>query len=109
MAHIIPPTIGRKVWFRPNGVNVIANKVLQVFDETQALDATVVCVADEQTVNLLVVDHSGESHAAANIMLVQAGIQPPPDGSCYCEWMPYQVGQARAQADVASTNYGSTS
>lgn len=103
MAHIIPPTIGRKVWFRPNGVNVIGNKMLQVFDDTQALDATVVCVADAQTVNLLVVDHAGVTHAAPNVMLVQAGIEPPPEGSCYCEWMPYQVGQARSQIPAAGS------
>lgn len=105
MAHIIPPTIGRKVWFRPNGVNVIGNKILQVFDTDQALDASIVCVSDSQTVNLLVVDHAGVTHAAPNIRLVQplAGDLIPPEGSCYCEWMPFQIGQSRAQADVGST------
>lgn len=105
MAHIIPPTIGRKVWFRPNGVNVIGNKLLQVFDDSQALDATVVCVADAQTVNLLVVDHAGVTHAAPNIRLVQpqAGDLTPPEGTCYCEWMPYQVGQARSQIPAAGS------
>lgn len=103
MAHIIPPTVGRKVWFRPNGVNVIGNKVLQVSDDTQALDATVVCVNDEHNVNLLVVDHVGVSHAARNIMLLQPGVQAPAAGSCYCEWMPYQVGQARPQIPAAGS------
>lgn len=104
MAHIIPPTIGRKVWFRPNGVNVIGNKIVQIFDEGQPMDATVVCVSDPWTVNLLVVDHAGVSHAAANVMLVQVGVEPPPEGSCYCEWMPYQVGQARSQAAAGSAS-----
>lgn len=111
MAHIIPPTIGRKVWFRPNGVNVIGNKILSAIDAAdtldalQAMDATIVCVIDNQTVNLLVVDHAGESHAARGIRLVQplAGDLIPPEGSCYCEWMPFQIGQSRAQADVGST------
>lgn len=105
MAHIIPPTIGRKVWFRPNGVNVIGNKIVQIIDPDQALDATVVCVVDPQTVHLLVVDHVGETHAAAGIRLVQpaAGDNTPPDGTCYCEWMPYQVGQARSQIPAAGS------
>lgn len=111
MAHIIPPTIGRKVWFRPNGVNVIGNKILSAIDAAdtldalQAMDATIVCVIDNQTVNLLVVDHAGESHAARGIRLVQplAGDLIPPEGSCYCEWMPFQVGQARSQIPAAGS------
>lgn len=103
MAHIIPPTIGRKVWFRPNGVNVIGNKILLIYDDTQPLDATIVFISEDKLVNLMVADQAGETHAVMGAMLVQEGGELPPHGSCYCEWMPYQVGQARSQIPAAGS------
>ena len=107
--HAITPTIGRKVWFRPNGVkNSLAGvsdggvheKRLNVFND-QPLDATVVCVWGDRMVNLLVVDHGGETHALRSVDFRQPD-DPTPQNH-YCEWMPYQVGQAKQAADVGTT------
>ena len=96
---MIIPTVGRKVWFRPNqaagATLVIGNKVVQVLTG-EALDATILCTWDDGRVNLLVVDHAGVSHPVGGVQLRQAEDDVPPegDGGYYCEWMPYQNGQA---------------
>lgn len=89
---IITPTIGRKVWFWPNGMKLTAAGPLNVFDEKQALDATVVCVYGDRMVNLSVKDHGGRVHSVRSCTLLQNG--DPVPGGYYCEWMPYQVSQA---------------
>lgn len=101
MSNIITPTVGRKVWFHPNGA-----KFLQpggTFKEPiscgqQPMDATVVYVWGDRMVNLDVVDHVGNHFAATSVTLVQDGDLVP--ANSYAEWMPFQRGQV-AQAPVA--------
>jgi hypothetical protein len=51
-------------------------------------------------VNLAVFDSNGVSHSRTSVQLVQAGEDKPEHGY-FCEWMPYQVGQAaKAAANV---------
>jgi|GEM_PF-1490776 len=99
------PTIGRKVWFRINGATIGEPGALQpqVFDPEQALDATVVLVHDEAkvSVNLFVVDHGGFNHSIRSVPLRQDG-EAVPTGM-YCEWMPYQVSQAKKDELVVPT------
>jgi hypothetical protein len=102
---IIIPTIGRKLYYHPHG-----NAAIVRYDDTQPVDATVVYVwplatADQQhyLLNLLVVDHTGRAHVATSVPLIQDG-DTAPEGSAYAEWMPYQVGQAKAQS--ALPGYG---
>lgn len=96
MSSIIP-TIGRKVWFWAS-----APDEFNIEDHDQALDATVIFVHTEGpvkgTVNLLVIDHQGESHFQEAIELKNY------DGERHfgekldeptATWMPYQMGQAR--------------
>lgn len=101
MPAIIKPTIGRKVWFQPNGINVIDNHVITEFAD-QPMDATVVCVWDDRCVNLRVTDHAGFTHRAGNVVLLQEGDEAPADVP-YAMWMPFQLGQAKAVADVGTT------
>ena len=99
---IITPTVGRKVWFRPNGTTKLQVQnmpsvhlgPLSLMDAVSPLDATVVYVWDERTVNLSVQDHYGQSFLATSVPLVQEG-DAIPGGGFYCEWMPYQVRQAK--------------
>ena len=91
---MIKPTIGRKVWFWPNGaVSFGGGLAVNNFDTTQPFDATVVCVWGDRIVNLLVVDHGGVTHAVLSVLLRQEGDEKP--GGMHCEWMPYQTGQAK--------------
>ena len=91
-APVIAPTVGRKVWFRTNGIKSSNSGILTVRGN-QPMDATVVFVWSDRMVNLTVLDHAGWNHPITSVPLLQAGDTPPVAG-CYCEWMPYQVGQA---------------
>lgn len=98
----IQPTVGRKVWYRPNGQ---AHSLMVDYDERTPMDATIVYVHDSRTVNLLVHDHRGNPWPIEYVS-VQLPAEDKRDGS-YWEWMPYQVGQAKAVADVGKVGSGS--
>lgn len=87
---MIVPTIGRKVWYWPHD----EDGGLNVYDDKQACDATVVYVWSETCVNLRVTDHAGNTVARTSVLLVQD--EERPAGRSHATWMPYQVGQARA-------------
>lgn len=84
---MIKPTVGRVVWFRPGSNDPL-------FGETeQPLAAIIAHVQSDNAVNLGVLDTTGNHHSRQSVQLVQDG----EDGSTaagYCEWMPYQKGQA---------------
>lgn len=88
---MIVPTIGRQVWFRPCA---IAAGVMTLHSD-QPCAATVIHVWDERSVNLSVLDHRGKRHVFTSVTLLQDGDEAPADAN-YAEWMPYQVGQAKA-------------
>lgn len=63
-------------------------------DPDQPLTAQVVHVWSDRAVSLVVWDSEGEHHFRREITLLQDQDQPPPNGHPWCEWMPYQKGQA---------------
>ena len=100
---MIHPTVGRVVWFRPNGAEHVK---LHFVDHNSApppggdqsnepMAAHVVKVWGPRMVNLVVFDHNGNNHPLTSVDLVQEGDPVPAPGKAYCEWMPYQVGQAK--------------
>lgn len=102
---VIKPTVGRKVWFRPNGTTDLQKPGTTERSRLnelhgQPLDATVTYVWSERMVNLSVLDHYGNPFIATSVNLLQPGDSTPATGF-YAEWMPYQQGQARK--DAAST------
>lgn len=104
---MIQPTIGRKVWYRPSAYDKAGRFGMQHYGD-QPLDATIVAVWGDRCVNLKVIDHAGTDFAITSTRLLQEGDEPPKDedgnnlGS-YAEWMPYQVGQAKANAAPTPT------
>lgn len=80
---MIKPTVGRIVWYW----------VAKPSPQKQPLAAVVASVIDDGLVNLAVFDASGASHPERNVPLIQEDIPAMP-GVHYCEWMPYQKGQA---------------
>lgn len=96
---VIAPTIGRVVWYWPgkDGAEAVVS-----LDAEQPMKADVVFVHPEQNeagefvVNLGVVDHAGRHVRRHNIPLVQRMDGSPEWQLERCQWMPYQVGQARA-------------
>lgn len=97
MATIIKPTIGRRVWFWPNGVSSVGDSPLHVISGDQPFDAGIVYVWGDRMVNLDVSDHYGRHHQATSVTLLQDG-DPIPVVGPYATWMPYQVGQAKSAA-----------
>lgn len=105
--EIIKPTVGRKVWFRPNGIKALQEAGVLEYLPTplivnggdQPLDATVVYVWNDRCVNLTILDHSGHPFIASSVPLLQDGDEKPASGF-YCEWMPYQKGQATKSAST---------
>lgn len=117
MAKIMP-TIGRKLYYIPQGHPTVAK-----FDD-QPIDATIVYVWPQKSpdgkydlLTLHLIDHSGTPCVAVHVPLVQDGDDVPSNGG-YAEWMPYQVGQAAksvveqqmqvAQKQAAELNPGVT-
>lgn len=85
---MIKPTIGRRVWFYPNGTTGIP------VNHDQPCDAGVCYVWSDRMVNLTVAGHDGSMHARTSVPLLQDD-DPKPTTGAYATWMPYQVGQAK--------------
>jgi hypothetical protein len=83
---MIKPTVGRVVLFHPD----VPREASQP-DKTLA--ATVANVWSENCVNLTVHNEDGTTRPVTSVRLVQAGEAPPVAGP-WCEWMPFQKGQA---------------
>jgi hypothetical protein len=92
------PTVGRKVWYRPNETDLLEMKT---FNHEDPLDATVVAVLSPQVVNLVVFDAQGFSHRRIAVLLKQedAAMQAAA-GTAFCEWMPYQIAQHNKNREV---------
>lgn len=86
---IIKPTPGRVVWFREAPDQQVLHH-----DKSQPLAATIAYVHHDRMVNLTVHDANGGTHARTSVRLLQDGDKPEGEGM-WCEWMPYQVGQAK--------------
>jgi len=93
---MIEPTIGRKVWFWPQGLAREPNE--------QPMDANVVYVHSTKMINVAGFDHNGAPFARTSVPLLQDG-DSGQGLSCYAEWMPFQKGQA-ANADTKELKTG---
>lgn len=87
---MIKPSIGRKVYYfvkNPDG-RLASN------DHTMPFDVNIVYVWSDNLVNVAGFDHNGNVFARTSVPInVEAG---GGGASAWCEWMPYQVGQAKA-------------
>ncbi len=83
---LITPTVGRVVWYYPNGAKV----------GPQPHAALVAYVHGDRCVNLACFDANGLPYAATSVVLRQEGDEAP--AGSYCCWMPYQLGQAKKAA-----------
>jgi hypothetical protein len=94
----IVPTVGRVVWFTPSRGFKTPDFLL--IDQNRPCSAMVAYVWNDNLVNLTVSDHYGKTFGMTSVQLVQAD-EPRPENGYFCEWMPYQVGQAAKQAKPA--------
>lgn len=87
---MIKPTVGRMVWYRRYG------------SASPLIEAAIVCgVVNDTTVNLCIFESSGFPSGQSSVHLKQSDDEHPP--APYCEWMPYQLGQA-AKTEAAEAN-----
>lgn len=96
-APVIVPTIGRQLWFWESGAK---RAEAEIDRRVQAEAATVVYVVDERCVHLQVLSLKGRARAVLNAQLKQPGDPWNQTTGPHCQWIPYQVGQAKASAEV---------
>jgi hypothetical protein len=87
----ILPTVGRVVWFTPSRSFVPPDFL--IIDPARPCSAMVAYVWSDSLVNLTVSDHYGKTFGMTSVPLMQEG-EARPEAGYFCEWMPYQVGQA---------------
>lgn len=93
---LIKPTVGRVVLFHPS-----SNESDSTFAPAEICAAVIARVFSDEMVNLAVFDADGKSHSFTSVPLVQGDAQPP-EGGRWCEWMPFQKGQAARTDQVSS-------
>lgn len=91
----IEPRVGRTLDFWPNGRSGHGD---------QPCCAQIAYVNPDGTLNIGYLAPSGVHAHAQQIRLLQAG-EPEPSAGPFCEWMPYQIGQAR-QGSLAGAGAG---
>lgn len=88
----ITPTVGRVVYFNPNGMQLASD--FRAPRDGEPLAAIVAAVLPNGVhLNLSVIDALGQHHAVTSVPLVQEG-QPEPEAGPFAYWMPYQLAQA---------------
>lgn len=92
---MITPVPGRIVWYHPD----THDTTLMATNGTQPLAATVVAVWSDTMINVQVLDANAVAWKRTSVALWQ-GEGEPPYGSRFCEWMPYQLGQAKRTTDL---------
>ena len=88
----IQPTVGRIVWFHPSQFTGESGFARHRCDD-EPYAAIIAKVFPGDMVNLTVFDANGAPHSRTSVPLVQEG-NSVPGGGFYCEWMPFQKGQA---------------
>lgn len=90
---MIQPTVGRVVWIR--------NRLGPEVGDQQPEGAMIAYVHGGRAINVGGFDHNGSPFALTSLRLRQPEDLPPPDGSPYAEWMPFQQGQTVAASGMA--------
>lgn len=94
----IRPTVGRVVLF----VAAAGDTLFRQAFSGEALAAQIAHVHEDGSINVSVLDRDGNAHARQRVHLVQPDDTFKPEDQSYCEWMPYQKGQAPASDQVQS-------
>lgn len=99
---MIKPSIGRVVWYWP------PNDVAIASGGDQALPALIAHVWSDTCINIAGFDANGEHFNRTSVTLWQGeGERPKADAIFgFCEWMPYQKGQA-AKTEALEAKLGS--
>lgn len=95
---MITPTVGRVIWYRPGSND--DTMVLMGVDKAipQPLAAFVIAVHPDGLINLHIIDSVGSTHTRYNVKILADHDAVDHDSARYgyAQWMPYQIGQAKA-------------
>lgn len=97
---LIPPTVGRVVWFYP-AANAAEGGFHRHANGGGPYAAVIAHVWSDHLVNLAVFDANGVAHGRTSVALLHS--DETATDSAFCMWMPFQKGQAKAQAVAKST------
>lgn len=81
---MIKPTVGRVVWFYPNGI-----------DGNQPFAASIAYVHSDRLINIGYINQNGIHSNATSVKLVQEEDEIADGEKRFCTWMPYQQEQAK--------------
>lgn len=87
---MIKPMVGRIVWYWLGSHT----------PQREPLAAIIAAVKSDSIVNLAIFDAGGHHGGEENVPLIQDGDERPKGH--YCEWMPYQKGQAAKTESLES-------
>jgi hypothetical protein len=90
---VIKPTVGRVVWYTPYEEDFKGPGAISRPYSGQKCVAFITSVHGDRMINVYVLDPNGKPFTVWSCSLVQLG-DAIPEGGRYCEWMPYQTGQA---------------
>jgi len=96
---IIPPTVGRVLWFYPSEHTGEAGFVRHA-GGGGPYAAIIAHVWSDSMLNLTVFDANGTPHSRTSVPLIQDGDVAP--DHAFCGWMPFQKGQAAKQESEAN-------
>jgi len=100
--NVITPTIGRRVWlFVKPGAKPPFAHYEDGDGKSQPHDAGIAYVWGDRCINISVAGHDGTVHNLTSVPLRQEG-DPESAFGWWCEWMPYQVGQAKKHEPATS-------
>lgn len=90
---MIKPTVGRVVLYWPPGSRI---KDHEGHPEPQPRVAFIAYVHGDRMINIGFFDQNGVvGDGATSVLLVQEGDDTPGEFESFCEWMPFQIGQAK--------------
>lgn len=90
MSGDIDPTVGRVVHYVPD----VDECQELATSPGEVLAAHIATVWSTHCVNLMVIDGNGNPHSRTSVPLRQPSDPVPNADGFYCQWMPYQMGQA---------------
>lgn len=97
---VIIPTIGRKIWLWLSGADRMAYEQAIAAGNNhphiQPLDASICYTHSDNLITVTAGSPVGVS-LHASVELIQGGTPWDANTGKHCQWMPYQVGQAKAQ------------
>lgn len=104
--RVMVPTVGRKIWLWLSGADRLAYEKARAagidHPAVQPLDASICYTFSDHCISVTASDRDRACAALMHLSveLIQDGEPWDEKTGKHCQWMPYQVGQAKTSAEV---------